>query len=105
MMYRFVRELRRELYWLKKALTRRWPLDTSVGIVGVIAVLSGLGFFLLLGQGIAKIFRASIPWVAGTSMSTMYWFSIGLALKMSFVCLVFITSLLLLLWLKIHYRR
>ncbi|HHY27064.1 MAG TPA: hypothetical protein GX523_10060 [Desulfitobacterium dehalogenans] len=105
MLNRFIRELRIEFYWMKKELTRRWHLDTPIGIVGVIAVLSGLGLFLLIGQGVAKIFRAAIPWVTGTSVSTMYWSSIGFALKVSFVFLVFATSLLLLLWLKTHYRR
>lgn len=105
MLNRLFRELRIEFYWVKKELTRRWHLDTPIGIVGVIVLLSGLGLFLLIGQGIAKIFRAAIPWVAGNSVSTIYWSSIGLALKVSFVFLVFATSLLLLFWLKTHYRR
>lgn len=105
MLNRIVRELRIELYWMKKELTRRWRLDTPIGIVGVITVLSGLGLFFLIGQGIAKVFRGAIPWVTGTSVGTIYWSSIGFALKASFMFLLFSASLIILLWLKTHYRR
>lgn len=105
MLNRFLRELRIESYWIKRELTQRWQLDTPIGIVGIIVIFSGLGLFLLIGQGIAKIFRAAIPWVTGNSVGTIYWTSIGFALKVSFVFLLFCTSLLVLLWLKTHYRR
>ena len=105
MLNRFLREIRIELYWIKKELTRRWHLDTPLGVVGIITLISGLGLFLLIGQGIAKIFRAAIPWVTGTSVGTIYWSSIGFALKASFLFLLFSTSLLLLLWLKTRYRK
>ena len=105
MLSRFLRELRIEFYWIRRELTRRWHLDTPLGFVGIITVISGIGLFLLIGQGIAKIFRAAIPWVTGTSVGTIYWSSFGFALKVSFLFLLFSTSLLLLLWLKTHYRR
>lgn len=105
MLNRLIRELRIELYWIKKEITRRWHLDTPIGVVGIITFISGLGLFLLIGQGIAKIFRAAIPWVNGTSVGTIYWSSIGFALKASFMFLLFSTSLVILLWLKLHYRR
>lgn len=105
MLNRFVRELKIEFYWMKKQITRRWRLDTPVGVVGIITVISGLGLFLLIGQGVAKVFRAAIPWVTGTSVGSIYWSSIGFALKASFMFLLFSTSLLILLWLKTHYRR
>ncbi|WP_041219178.1 hypothetical protein [Desulfitobacterium dichloroeliminans] len=104
MLNRLLRELRIELYWIKKVMIRRWRLDTPIGVVGIIALLSGLGLFLLIGQGIAKVFRAAIPWVAGTSVGTIYWSSIGFALKASSLFLLFSASLVVLLWLKTRYR-
>lgn len=105
MLYRFWRELRIEIYWLKKELTRRWYLDTPLGVVGIIAVISGLALFILIAQGVAKIFRAAIPWVNGSAVGAIYWTSIGFALKVSFVFLLFCTSLIFLLWLKSRMRR
>ncbi len=105
MLNRVVRELRMELYWLRKDLTRRFQLDTPIGLIGVIVILSGLGLFIMISQGIAKIFRAAIPWVSGSAVGSVYWTSIIFALKASFLFLLFSASILTLLWLKTRSRR
>ncbi|NMA67820.1 MAG: hypothetical protein GX958_00115 [Desulfitobacterium sp.] len=105
MLNRFIRELRIEFYWLKKDFIRRFQLDTPIGLIGVIALLSGLGLFILISQGVAKIFRAAIPWVNGSAIGSIYWTSILFAIKVSFMFLLFSASILILLWLKTRSRR
>lgn len=105
MWHRFVRELMIELYWMKKEMIRRWHLDTPVGVVGIIALLSGAALFMIIGQGIAKVIRGAIPWVAGSTVGAVYWSSIGFALKASFIFLLFCSSLIIFFLLKTYYRR
>lgn len=103
--HRLVRELKIEFYWVKKAMVRRWHLDSPIGVVGIIALLSGIGLFITIGQGIAKVIRGAIPWVAGSSVGALYWSSIAFAIKMSFVFLVFCASIVIFIYLKTSYRR
>lgn len=105
MWHRLIRELRIETYWMKKEMIRRWHLDTPVGVVGIIALLSGVALFMIIGQGIAKVIRGAIPWVAGSTVGAVYWSSIGFALKASFIFLLFCSSLIVFSLLKTYYRR
>lgn len=101
----WIREIRIELYWLKKDFFRRWKMDTPVGLVGIIAIISGLVLLVIMAQGIAEIVRGAIPWVAGSRVSTFYWSSFGYALKASFAFLIFCGSIILFFLLKLFYRR
>ena len=103
--HRLVRELKIESYWIKKEMIRRWHLDSPVGVVGIIALLSGVALFIIIGQGIAKIIRGAIPWVAGSSVGAVYWSSIGFAIKASFVFLLFCSSMVIFIFLRSYYRR
>jgi hypothetical protein len=103
--HRIVRELKIEIYWLKKEMTRRWHLDSPIGVMGIIVVLSGAALFIMIGQGIARIIRGSIPWVAGSTVGAVYWSSIGFAIKVSFTFLIFCVSIILFIFLKMNYRR
>lgn len=105
MLHRFIRELRIEFYWMKKEMVRRWHLDTPVGVMGIIALLSGIALFVVIVQGIAKVIRGAIPWVAGSTVGTLYWSSIGFALKASFIFLVFCSSVIIFFLLKLYNRR
>lgn len=105
MLNRFIRELRIEFYWLRKDLIRRFKLDTPVGLIGLVVLLSGLGLFVVISQGIAKIFRSAIPWVSGSAIGSIYWTSIFFALKVSFLFLLFSASIVLLLWFKSRSKR
>lgn len=102
---RWIREIGMELFWLKKDLIRRWRMDTPTGIMGIIAVISAFVLLLFMVQGIAMIIRGAIPWVAGSKVSTLYWASLGYALKTTLVFLVFCTSLIVFFILKLFYRR
>lgn len=105
MLHRFLRELRIEFYWMKKEMVRRWHLDTPVGVMGIIALLSGVALFVVIVQGIAKVIRGAIPWVAGSTVGAVYWSSIGFALKASFIFLIFCCSIIIFFLLKLYYHR
>jgi hypothetical protein len=105
MLHRLIRELSIESYWLRKEIVRRWRLDTPVGVVGIIALVSGIALFMVTVQGIAKIIRGAIPWVAGHTVGTLYWSSLGFALKASFVFILFCSSLIFYFLLKMNYRK
>lgn len=100
-----IREIGMELYWLKKDLFRRWKMDTPVGLVGIIVIMSALVLLVVMVQGIATVVRGSIPWVAGSRVSAIYWSSFGYALKASFALLLFFGSIILFFLLKLFYRR
>jgi len=105
MWHRIWRDLKIELYWMKKHLKRRWHLDTPVGVMGIIAILSGLALFVIIGQGLATMFRGAMPWVNGTNVSVVYWSSIWFAIKAGFVFLLFCSSLVFFFLFKMYYRR
>jgi uncharacterized protein (DUF697 family) len=90
---------------MKKEMVRRWHLDTPVGVMGIIALLSGLALFVVIVQGIAKVIRGAIPWVAGSTVGAVYWSSIGFALKASFIFLIFCSSVIIFFLLKLYYHR
>lgn len=105
MWHRLMREVMVEFYWIKEELIRRWHLDTPIGLMGIIALFSGIILVILIGQGIATIVRGSIPWVAGSTVGALYWSSLGLALKVSLVFIIFCSSLILYMMLKYYNRR
>lgn len=94
-----------EFYWLKRDLLRRWPLDTPVGIVGIIALISGIIFMVIIWQGLAATFRHLVPWVAGSQVGNVYWSSVAFSLKASLVFLIFCTSLIIFMIIKLSSRR
>lgn len=94
-----------EFYWLKRDLLRRWPLDTPVGVVGIIALISGIVFMIMIWQGLAAVFRNLIPWVAGSQVGKVYWSSVAFSLKASFVFLIFCTSLIVFIIVKLTSKR
>jgi hypothetical protein len=104
MWYRIFREIMMEFYWIKKDIIRRWRLDTPVGVMGIIAIVSGITLSIFICQVVAKIIRGAIPWVAGSTVGALYWSSIGLALKVSFIFIIFCSSLILYFLLKIYNR-
>ena len=73
MWQRIFRELSIQFYWFKRDLVQRWRLDTPGGIVGILVLISGIVLLMTLGQGLARIFRNTIPWVTGGNMETVYW--------------------------------
>jgi membrane-anchored protein YejM (alkaline phosphatase superfamily) len=97
--------MRVELHWMKRDILRRWRLDTSVGIMGMLTLISGLLLFVVIGDGTAHIFRSFIPLVAGTRVGEVYWQSIGFGIKVSFIFLVFSASLTILFLLRFFERR
>ncbi|WP_425805744.1 hypothetical protein [Desulfitobacterium sp. Sab5] len=105
MLRRLIREINIELYWLKKDFARRWKMDTPVGLMGIIAIVTGFVLFVILIQGIAEIIRGTIPWVAGSRIAETYWSSIGYALKASLAFLAFSVSIILFFLMKLFYKR
>lgn len=89
-----------DLYWLKREITYRCGLDTPVGLLGILAVVFGLGFLFTLANGFAKVFQTMIPWVSGTHVGEIYWQSIGFGFKASFLLLLFCVTLIIFILLK-----
>ncbi|SPF56967.1 conserved hypothetical protein [Candidatus Desulfosporosinus infrequens] len=102
---RFVSDLGVELHWLKRDIIRRWRLDTFTGVMGILTLVSGLLLFVVLGDGIAHIFRSFVPLVSGSRVGDVYWQSIGFGIKISFIFLIFSGSLVIFLLLKFSERR
>ena len=113
---RWIRNLRVELFWMKRNITRnisgninrnikrRWRLDTTTVVMGILTLLSGLLLFVIIGNGVSQIFRAFVPWVSGSRVGEVYWQSIGFGIKTSFVFLIFIGSLIISILLKLTKR-
>jgi len=102
---RWIRALNIELYWAKRDIIRRWRLVTPVGIVGILTLISGLLLLAVIGDTIAHAFRMVIPWVSGSRVGEVYWQSIGLGMKMSFMFLLFSGSLIIFILLKFSERN
>lgn len=94
-----------EFYWLKRDLLRHWRLDTPAGVTGIIAVISGITFMIIIWQGLATTFRHLVPWVAGSQVGQVYWSSVAFSLKASFVFLIFCTSLIFFILVKLSSKR
>ncbi|EGW37331.1 MULTISPECIES: hypothetical protein [unclassified Desulfosporosinus] len=102
---RWINDLSVELHWMKRDIIRRWRLDTSTGIMGILTLISGLLLFVVIGDGIAHIFRLFVPFVSGTRIGEVYWQSIGFGIKISFIFMIFSGSLIILFLLKFFERR
>lgn len=102
---RLINDLSVELHWMKRDIIRRWRLDTSTGVMGILTLISGLLLFIVIGDGVAHIFRSFVPFVSGSRVGEVYWQSIGFGLKISFIFLVFSSSLIILFLLKFLERR
>ena len=102
---RWVRDLEVELHWMKRNIIRRWRLDTSIGFMGILTLISGLLLFVVIGDGAAYIFRSYIPLVTGPRVGEVYWQSIGFGIKTSFIFLMFSGSIITLFLLKFSNRR
>ncbi|MDR3540759.1 MAG: hypothetical protein P4L69_07280 [Desulfosporosinus sp.] len=102
---RWISDLSVALHWTKRDLIRRWRLDTSTGVMGILTLVSGLLLFVVIGDAIAHIFRSFVPFVSGSRVGEVYWQSIGFGIKVSLIFLIFIGSLIILILLKFSERR
>lgn len=105
---RWIRELSLELHWTRRNIIRRLRLDTPIGIMGIVTVISALLLFVALVNGMSQIFRAFLPWVSGSRVGEVYWQSIGFGITTSFLFLIFSGSLIIYFVLKFYgrpYRR
>jgi len=105
MLKHWQRDLRIFGYWIKRELIRRWKLDTPLGIMGIIALITGIGLMVIIGQSFAALFRAMIPWVAGHKVAEVYWTSVAFAVKVSIVFLIFTVSVLLYFFMRFKNYR
>ncbi len=102
---RWIRILSIELEWMKRDLIRRWRLDTPTGFMGILLLISAVLLFVVIGAGFAYIFRSFVPWVSGSRVGEVYWYSLGFGIKASFLFLLFIGSLTMFLVFKLGERR
>lgn len=102
---RWISELSVELHWMKRDIIRRWRLDTATGLMGILTLISSILLFIVIGDGIAHIFRSFVPLVSGSRVGEVYWQSIGFGIKTSFIFLIFCSSLIILILLKLSERR
>ena len=91
---KWMRDLNVEFQWLKRNLVRRWKLDTPTGVMGILVIISALLLFTVIGSGIARIFRSLVPWVSGSRVEEIYWYSISFGIKVSFLFIIFSASLI-----------
>lgn len=102
---RWTREFYIQFQWMKRDIVRRWKLDTPTGVAGILVILSAILLFIVIGSGIARIFRSFVPWVSGSRAGEIYWYSISFGIKASFLFIVFSVSLIILLLHKFSKRR
>lgn len=91
---KWTRSLFVEFQWMKRNLVRRWKLDTPTGVMGMLVIISALLLFIVIGSGIARIFRSLVPWVTGSRVGEIYWYSISFGIKASFLFIIFSASLI-----------
>lgn len=104
MRHRWIHEIEIEIFWMKRKLIQRWRMDTPSGIMGIIVVISGIVLFVFMVQGVAMVIRGAMPWVAGSKVSSIYWSSLGYALKAALAFLVFCTSVIIFFLIKLFNR-
>jgi len=102
---RILRELAIEIYWMKKVMVRRWNLDTPTGVMGVLVLISGLALLVIIAQGATTIFQAFIPYVSGPRIGQTYWSSVSFGIKVSLTLLLFFSSFIIFLMLKLFRGR
>jgi len=102
---RLIRNLRIELYWMRRNIIRRWRLDTPIEVMGILTIISAILLIVVIGNGISQIFRSYVPWVSGSRVGEVYWQSIGFGIKTSLIFLIFSGSLIILCLHKLFGRR
>lgn len=102
---RIRRELFLEYYWWKRHTLKKRHLDSPFSIVGILFIISGIFLLVIMGQAFAAVFRNMIPLVNGTQIAGAYWSSVIFAIKICLVLIVFILSVILILYLKFSGRR
>ena len=102
---RWISDLSVAFHWMKRDIICRWRLDTSTGVMGILTLISGLLLLVVIGDGIAHIFRSFVPFVSGSRVGEVYWQSIGFGIKTSLIFMIFVGSLIILLLLKLSERR
>ena len=102
---RVIRNLRIELYWMRRNIIRRWRLDTPIEVMGILTIISAILLIVVIGNGISQIFRSYVPWVSGSRVGEVYWQSIGFGIKTSLIFLIFSGSLIILCLHKLFGRR
>ena len=102
---RIRRELLIEYYWWKRHSVKKRRLDSPLGVMGILFIASGIFLLIIIGQALAAIFRNMIPLVSGTQVAGTYWSSVFFALKISLVLLVFIISMIVMLYFKLSRNR
>lgn len=102
---RWVNAMYIEFHWWKRDLIRRWRLDTPIGMSGILVITSGILLLLVLGDGVAHIFRAFVPWVSGSRIGDVYWQSISFGIKTSLTFMVFCASLIAFIIFKFSERK
>lgn len=102
---KWTRELNVKFQWKKRDLLRRWKLDTTTGIAGILAIISTLLLFIVIANGVARIFRSFVPWVSGPRAGEIYWYSISFGMKASVLFIILIISLFVILVHKFSQRH
>ncbi|NLI91198.1 MAG: hypothetical protein GX434_03030 [Peptococcaceae bacterium] len=102
---RIRRELLIEYYWWKRHTAKKYPLDSPLGLMGILFMMSGFFLMIIIGQAFAAIFRNMIPVVNGSQVAGVYWSSLFFALKISVVFMVFVISLIFILYFKFFGRK
>jgi hypothetical protein len=102
---RIRRELLIEYYWWRRHTGKKRGLDSPVGVVGILLIISGIFLMTIIGQGFASLFRNMMPLVSGTQVAGAYWSSVIFALKVSIALMVFMISIVIFLFLKFSSNR
>jgi len=102
---RIRRELLIEYYWWRRHTVKKRHLDSPLGVMGILLITSGIFLVVIIGQGFAALFRNMMPLVSGTQVAGAYWSSVIFAMKISVVLIIFISSIIIFLFLKVSKRR
>ncbi|ADY54601.1 hypothetical protein Sgly_0230 [Syntrophobotulus glycolicus DSM 8271] len=102
---RLKRELLFEYYWYRRHFKVLRQLESPLGFFGAVFVISSIFLLVIIGQAFAAIFRNMIPVVKGSDIAGVYWTSIILAIKFTIVLLIFIVSLIIVLFIKFSRKR
>jgi len=94
MWQRIRRELLIEYYWWRRHSRKKRYLDSSLGLMGILIIISGIAVMVFIGQAIAVIFRNMIPFVGGAQIAGVYWYSVTFALKMCLALLILFVSII-----------
>jgi hypothetical protein len=102
---RIRRELLIEYYWWKRHNVKKRSLDSPLGLMGILFITSGIFLMVIIGQAFAAAFRNMIPVVSGTQVAGIYWASIYFAIKISVVFIIFVISMILILYFRFSGRK